>query len=84
MQKRGSLKDAQGILRHSSIKTTGDIYVHTIERSVVDAVNSRTAAVLEGWETSIAKMSVKRAQLAGCSTDLAKFRETGKEGALST
>ena len=49
MQQHGTLKDTQGILRHASIKTTGDVYVRTIEQSVLDAVNSRTSAVLGDW-----------------------------------
>ena len=42
------------MLRHASSKTTGDVYVQTIEQSVLAAVNSRTSAVLgdsmiPGW-----------------------------------
>ena len=50
MQKHGSMKDAQGALRHASIKTTGDVYVQTIEESVLSAMNSRTTGILAGWE----------------------------------
>jgi hypothetical protein len=50
LQKRGSLKDAQGALRHASIKTTGDVYVQAIEESVLNAMNSRTMGILAGWE----------------------------------
>jgi hypothetical protein len=50
LQKHGSLKDAQGALRHASIKTTGDVYVQTIEESVLNAMNSRTMGILAGWE----------------------------------
>jgi integrase len=50
LQKHGSLKDAQGALRHASIKTTGDVYVQTIEESVLNAMNSRTTGILAGWE----------------------------------
>ena len=50
MQKHGSLKDTQGALRHASIKTTGDVYVQTIEESVLGAMNSRTTGILAGWE----------------------------------
>lgn len=46
LQKHGSLKDAQGALRHASIKTTGDVYVQTIEESVLNAMNSRTMVFL--------------------------------------
>jgi integrase len=48
MQKHGTLKDTQSMLRHASIQTTGDVYVQTIEQSVLQAINSRTDAVLEG------------------------------------
>jgi hypothetical protein len=41
-QQNGTLKDTQGMLRHASIKTTGDVYVQTIEHRVPAAVNSRT------------------------------------------
>jgi hypothetical protein len=46
MQQHGTLKDTQGMLRHASIKTTGDVYVQTIEQSVLAAVNSHTSTVL--------------------------------------
>jgi hypothetical protein len=49
------LKDAQGALRHASIKTTGDVYMQTIEASVLDAVNSRTRQILAGWKGKTAE-----------------------------
>jgi integrase len=59
MQKHGTLKDTQGMLRHASIQTTGDVYVQTIEQSVLDAVNSRTAAVLNGWAAPVGLLGLK-------------------------
>ncbi len=50
LQKHGSLKDAQGALRHASITTTGNVYMQQIDESVVRAVNARADAVVEGWE----------------------------------
>jgi integrase len=50
LQEHGTLKDAQGALRHASIQTTGDVYMQTIESSVLNAMNSRTAQILAGWE----------------------------------
>src|SRR5579872_357056 len=50
MQQHGTLKDTQGMLRHASIKTTGDVYVQTIKQSVLAAVNSRKSAVLGDWK----------------------------------
>jgi integrase len=65
MQKHGTLKDTQSILRHASIKTTGDVYVQTIERSVLDAVNSRTAAVLDGWQAPVGNLGLKGRNVKG-------------------
>jgi integrase len=53
LQEHGTLKDAQGALRHASIKTTGDAYMQAIEASVLDAVNSRTRKVLAGRKGSV-------------------------------
>lgn len=65
LQKHGTLKDAQGALRHASIRTTGDVYVQTIEQSVLQAVNSRTAAVLAGWSAPIERLRLKGRNLRG-------------------
>jgi integrase len=51
LQEHGTLKDAQGALRHASIKTTGNVYMQAIEESVLDAVNSRTRQILAGWRS---------------------------------
>jgi hypothetical protein len=61
MQKPGSLKDTQGILRHASVKTTGDIYVQLIDASVQQSVNLCPAAVLDRWQGSVEDM-VNRTQ----------------------
>jgi hypothetical protein len=53
LQHRGTLKDAQGALRHASIQTTGDVYVQPIEKSVLNAMNSRTVEILTDWERII-------------------------------
>ena len=83
MQKHGTLKDTQGILRHASITTTGDVYVQTIEQSVLKAVNSRTAAVLEGWTAPVESMGVAGRN---CSALLRVEQDcdiVGREGAVS-
>jgi integrase len=59
MQHHGTLKDTQGMLRHASIKTTGDVYVQTIEQSVLVAVNSRTSAVLGDWRMPEESLGLK-------------------------
>jgi hypothetical protein len=46
LQQHRTIKDAQGVLRHASIKTTGDVYVQQIPQSVRAAINSRTRAIL--------------------------------------
>jgi integrase len=56
LQKHGTLKDAQGALRHASIRTTGDVYVQVIDESVLRAMNSRTNAVLGGWKAALEVM----------------------------
>ena len=53
LQHHGTLKDAQGALRHASIKTTGDVYVQMIEASVLNAMNSRTMEILTDWKPAI-------------------------------
>ena len=45
MQGHGTMKDAQQILRHASIKTTAEIYMQEIQASVRSAINSRTRAI---------------------------------------
>jgi integrase len=65
MQQHGTLKDTQGMLWHASIKTTGDVYVQTIERSVLAAVNSRTTAVLGNWKMPDAELDLKGRNLKG-------------------
>ena len=47
LQQHGSMKDAQRILRHASIRTTANIYMQPIPASVVAAINSRTRAIFE-------------------------------------
>lgn len=56
LQRHGTMKDAQRILRHADITTTANIYMQEIPESVVEAINARTKAVLgaEGWQTSAA------------------------------
>ena len=46
LQQHGTIKDAQGVLRHASIKTTGDVHVQPIPQCVRAAINSRTRAIL--------------------------------------
>ena len=48
LQRHGTLKDAQGALRHASIQTTGDVYMQEIEDSVLQALNSRTSEIQIG------------------------------------
>ncbi len=53
LQHHGSLKDAQGALRHASIQTTGNVYMQQIEQSVLKAMNSRTMEILAGWKPTM-------------------------------
>ena len=56
LQHYGTLKDAQGALRHASITTTGNVYMQPIDESVFRAVNSRANAVLEGWMPAVEEL----------------------------
>jgi len=55
LQKHGTMKDAQGVLRHASIKTTANVYMQEIPASVRAAINSRTRAVLAKPQAVLAK-----------------------------
>jgi integrase len=55
LQKHGTMKDAQGALRHASIRTTADVYVQEIPESVRTAINSRTRAILVKQQEVFAK-----------------------------
>src|SRR6266700_3857852 len=55
MQKHGSMKDAQRILRHASIKTTGNVYMQEIPASIIAVINSRTRAILAKRQDIAAK-----------------------------
>ncbi|MGH9615898.1 MAG: tyrosine-type recombinase/integrase [Acidobacteriaceae bacterium] len=46
LQRHGTMKDAQRILRHADINTTGNIYMQAIPTSVRQTLDARTGAVL--------------------------------------
>lgn len=54
-----------GFQWNASIKTTGDVYVQTIEQSVLAAVNSRTSAVLGDWKMPEKNLGLKGRNLKG-------------------
>jgi hypothetical protein len=56
LQLHGTMKDAQRILRHASIRTTANVYMQPIPASVMSAINSRTRAILGDWEPKLAKV----------------------------
>lgn len=45
LQKHGTMKDAQTILRHKHIKTTAEVYMDHIPDSVRKAIDARTDAI---------------------------------------
>ena len=45
LQKHGTMKDAQAIMRHKHIKTTAEVYMDHIAESVRRAIDSRTDAI---------------------------------------
>jgi integrase len=56
LQKHGTMKDAQQILRHANIQTTGNVYMQQIPTSVMEAINSRTRAILANRKETPAKV----------------------------
>src|SRR5215510_9047861 len=56
LQQHGTMKDAQRILRHASIRTTANVYMQPIPASVMSSINSRTKAILGDWEPKSAKV----------------------------
>ena len=88
LQQHGTLKDTQGVLRHASITTTGNVYVQVVEESVMRAVNSHAAAVLDGWTPTVEGLglkgrNLKRATSGGAESEgnSVKFGEVSGEEA---
>lgn len=59
LQEHGTLKDAQGALRHASITTTGNIYMQIVDANVMRAVNSHAIAVLDGWTPEVESLGLQ-------------------------
>lgn len=72
LQEHGTLKDTQGVLRHASITTTGNVYVQVVEESVMRAVNSHAESVLDGWPSVPERLGLKGRNL--------KRMHSGREG----
>jgi len=64
LQHHGALKDAQGALRHASIQATGDVYIQTIEASVLNAMTSRTTEILAAWRPRLSVGGISSQQMA--------------------
>ena len=56
MQGHGTMKDAQQILRHASIKTTAEIYMQEIQASVRSAINSWTRAIFSQRKRDLSRL----------------------------
>jgi hypothetical protein len=59
LQEHGTLKDAQGALRHASITTTGNVYMQIVDANVMRAVNSHAIAVLDGWTPEVESLGLQ-------------------------
>jgi integrase len=57
LQKHGTMKDAQAIMRHKHIKTTAEVYMDHIPESVRKALNARTDAIFENRRKQAAPKS---------------------------
>ena len=56
MQGHGTIKDAQQILRHASIKTTAEIYMQEVPASVRLAINSRTREIFRQHKQELSQL----------------------------
>lgn len=56
LQKHGTMKDARQILPRANIQTRGNVYMQKIPTSVMDAINSRTRAILASRKPIPAEM----------------------------
>jgi integrase len=56
LQEHGTMKDAQQIMRHASIKTTAEIYMQEIQASVRSAINSRTREIFSQNEQELSQL----------------------------
>jgi len=52
----GTMKDAQQILRHASIKTTAEIYMQEVLASVRSAINSRTREIFRQHKQELSQL----------------------------
>jgi hypothetical protein len=53
LQKHGTMKDAQAILRHKHIKTTAEVYMDHIPDSVRKAIDARTEAIFKSRKNPV-------------------------------
>lgn len=63
LQKHGTIKDAQTVLRHDDIHTTSNVYIQAIPEQVFNAVNSRTSEVVGNWTPPGTELGLKGRQL---------------------
>jgi integrase len=86
LQKHGTMKDAQAVLRHASIKTTADVYMQEIPSSVRAALNSPTRAIF-AKKTNKKQRSAKssKAMLPNCQKGILQVPEKiGSSGRTRT
>ena len=53
LPRQADIKDVQRALRQPSICIKGDLYVQTIEASILSAMNSRTMEIPADWKPAI-------------------------------
>jgi hypothetical protein len=53
LQKHGTMKDAQAILRNKHIKTTAEVYMDHIPDSVRKAIEARTEAIFKSRKNPV-------------------------------
>jgi hypothetical protein len=59
-QKKGTVKDVQGVLRHSRTATTTDVYMQEIPESVQATVDSINRELRKSWPEKTSQSSPKK------------------------
>ncbi|HEX6772540.1 MAG TPA: tyrosine-type recombinase/integrase [Acidobacteriaceae bacterium] len=81
-QKKGTVKDVQGVLRHSRMATTTDIYMQEIPESVQETVNSISMELRKSQSGTNSRSTAKRVPATATSRGKRSERAAVAEGVI--
>jgi integrase len=81
-QKKGTVKDVQGVLRHSRTATTTDVYMQEIPESVQETVNSISMELRKSQSGTNSRSTAKRVPAAANSRGKRSQRAAVAEGVI--